>query len=145
MVLKMFVRFSIIGLSGVGVNMAVFIPLTALGISYITAALLSFIAAVTNNFVWNLLWTFKGRATNKSLRHKYISFVACSIINLVANLMILQVLVEQFAVNATVAQLTAIGATGALTFALNYVITFSDRRSKCEEATTDEACNYSNI
>lgn len=147
MVLKMFAKFSVIGLSGVGVNMAVYVPLMAMGISYMTAAVISFLAAVTNNFIWNLLWTFKGRALDKSLRRKYISFVACSIVNLVANLAILKILVEQSGMNATIAQLIAIGATGALNFALNYIITFSDRRSKREEAATthEQTCNYSNI
>lgn len=146
MVLKMFVKFSMIGLSGVGVNMAVYVPLMTMGVSYMTAAVISFLAAVTNNFVWNLLWTFKGRALDKSLKRKYITFVACSIVNLIANLMILRLLVENIGMNATFAQLIAIGATGALNFALNYAITFSDRRSKREEAaTTHEACNYSNI
>ncbi|MDF2873701.1 MAG: GtrA-like protein [Sporomusa sp.] len=144
MLLKMFARFSVIGLSGVGVNMAVYIPLTALGVNYITAALLSFVVAVSNNFVWNVLWTFKGRAGDKSLKQKYISFVACNIINLVANLMLLKVLVEQFAIDATMAQIIAVGVTGALNFALNYAITFNDRGRKPEEET-HEACNYSDI
>lgn len=146
MVFKMFVKFSVIGLSGVGVNMAVYVPLMAMGISYMTAAVLSFLAAVTNNFIWNLLWTFKGRALDKSLRRKYILFVACSIINLLVNLAILKVLVEQVGINATVAQLIAIAATGVLNFALNYAITFNSRRGKREEAaTTHETCNYSNL
>ncbi|SDF12180.1 GtrA family protein [Sporomusa acidovorans] len=146
MLLKMFAKFSVIGLSGVVVNMAVYVPLMAMGISYLTAAVLSFMAAVTNNFVWNLLWTFRGRGADKSFRHKYILFVACSIVNLVANLMFLKALVEQFGINATVAQLIAIGATGVLNFLLNYAITFNDRRSKREEAaTTHEACHYSNL
>ncbi|CQR72146.1 GtrA-like protein [Sporomusa ovata DSM 2662] len=146
MVFKMFAKFSVIGLSGVGVNMAVYVPLMAMGINYMTAAVVSFLAAVTNNFIWNLLWTFKGRALDKSLRRKYILFVACSIINLLVNLAILKVLVEQAGINATVAQLIAIAATGVLNFALNYAITFNDRRGKREEAaTTHETCNYSNL
>jgi len=145
-VFKMFAKFSVIGLSGVGVNMAVYVPLMAMGISYMTAAVLSFLAAVTNNFIWNLLWTFKGRALDKSLRRKYTLFVACSIINLLVNLAILKVLVEQVSINAMVAQLIAIAATGVLNFALNYAITFNDRRGKREEAaTTHETCNYSNL
>lgn len=146
MVFKMFAKFSVIGLSGVGVNMAVYVPLMAMGINYMTAAVLSFLAAVTNNFIWNLLWTFKGRALDKSLRRKYILFVACSIINLLVNLAILKVLVEQVGINAMVAQLIAIAATGVLNFVLNYAITFNDRRGKREEAaTTHETCNYSNL
>jgi dolichol-phosphate mannosyltransferase len=142
----MFAKFSVIGLSGVGVNMAVYVPLIAMGISYMTAAVVSFVVAVTNNFIWNLLWTFKGRAVDKSLRRKYISFVACSVVNFVANLAVLRVLVEQFGINAMIAQLIAIGITGVLNFALNYVITFNDRRSKREEAaTTHETCHYSNL
>ncbi|MDF2569269.1 MAG: GtrA-like protein [Sporomusa sp.] len=142
----MFARFSIIGLSGVGVNMAVYIPLMAIGTDYALAAMVSFLAAVTNNFVWNLLWTFRGRAPEKSLKSKYISFLACGIINLAANLLVLRVLVEQFGMNATTAQLVAIGATGALNFLLNYAITFNDSRSKSEEAATiHETCNYSDL
>lgn len=146
MVVKMFAKFSLIGLSGVGVNMAVYVPLTAIGVNYMLAAVLSFMVAVTNNFIWNLRWTFKGRAVDKSLRRKYILFVICSIINLVVNLAILKVLVEQGGIHATVAQLIAIAATGVLNFALNYAITFNDRRSKREEAaTTHETCNYPNL
>ena len=146
MVLKMFAKFSVIGLSGVGVNMAVYVPLIAMGVSYMTAAVLSFVVAVTNNFIWNLLWTFKGRAADKSFRHKYISFVACSIVNFVANLAVLKALVEQFGMNAMIAQLIAIGVTGVLNFALNYAITFNDKRRNREEAATaHETCNYSNL
>ncbi len=146
MIGKTIAKFAVVGLSGAGVNMAVYASLMAMGIDYMLAATLSFLVAVTNNFIWSLLWTFKGRATYKNLQHKYVLFVVCGVINFMVNLKLLELLVEQFGISAIVAQIIAIGATGALNFVLNYSITFNDRRSEREEAATrHESSNYSHL
>ncbi|MBC8016248.1 MAG: GtrA family protein [Sporomusaceae bacterium] len=118
-----------VGLCGVGVNMMVFMGLTALGANYLLAAVCSFAVAVTNNFIWNVLWTFKGRAGDKSIQKKYISFFVISTVNLGINLIILQLLVEYVKVGETLAQLIAIAMVSGLNFILNYFITFRQKRS----------------
>ncbi len=53
------VRFAIVGSIGAGVDFAVFNLLTlALGQQAVVASILSFTAAVTNNFLWHRYWTF---------------------------------------------------------------------------------------
>lgn len=126
--LKLVFRFAMVGLCGVGVNMMVFMGLTALGANYLLAAVCSFAVAVTNNFIWNVLWTFKGRAGDKSIQKKYISFFVISTVNLGINLIILQLLVEYVKVGETLAQLIAIAMVSGLNFILNYFITFSQKR-----------------
>jgi len=131
--LKLVFKFAMVGLCGVGVNMMVFLGLTALGANYVLAAVGSFVVAVTNNFIWNVRWTFKGRGGGKSIQKKYISFFAISTVNLGVNLMILQLLVRHVKVDETLAQLLAIIMVSGLNFILNYLITFSQKHGNQEK------------
>lgn len=128
--IKMLMKFALVGLSGAGVNMLVYIYLTVLGANYLVAAGCSFGVAVTNNFVWNMLWTFKGRAEDKSIKNKYICFAAISTVNLGVNLLVLQLLVKYGQLDETLAQLFAIAVVGSLNFILNYLITFDEKQGK---------------
>lgn len=125
--LKMLVKFMVVGLFGVGVNMVVYLLLLLVHVHYLVAAVLSFAVAVTNNFIWNFCWTFKGRAPSKSMRFKYGSFLIISLVNLGFNLVILQVFVGMVGMNPTLGQLLAIGLVSLLNFAMNYTITFSEK------------------
>ena len=134
--LKMLSKFALVGLSGVGVNMAIYLSVITVQANYMVAAACSFGVAVTNNFIWNVLWTFKGRAVDRSVVRKYISFFVISTINLGVNLLILQFLVESLHVNQIMAQLGAIAMASGLNFLLNYWITFGERqRNQVKEDT----------
>lgn len=137
--LKLIFKFAMVGLSGVGVNMMVFMSLTALGADYLLAAACSFTVAVTNNFIWNVLWTFKGRGKDKSMQKKYVSFFIISAVNLGANLIILQLLVGYVKIGEIPAQLIAIALVSGLNFILNYYITFSQ---KCGNQGREELMAY---
>ncbi|HEY3425700.1 MAG TPA: GtrA family protein [Negativicutes bacterium] len=126
--LKLVSKFAMVGLCGVGVNMMVFMGLTALGANYLLAAACSFAVAVTNNFIGNVLWTFKGRAGDKSIQKKYVSFFVISTVNLGVNLIVLQLLVGYVKIGEALAQLIAIATVSGLNFVLNYFITFSTKR-----------------
>ena len=53
-------KFGVVGASGYVVNLAVFaLLLDVVGLHYISAAVGSFLVAVTNNYCWNRLWTFR--------------------------------------------------------------------------------------
>lgn len=147
--LKMFAKFAIVGLSGVGINMAVFTLLIFLGVNHMVAAAVSFLVAVTNNFYWNFIWTFKNRAKDKSTRRKYIQFFIISFVNFLIGLIILQLMMTYtfgspgtrtlFAaydaptyekISKILSQLTAIGVSSMINFIGNYKITF--RRTKAK-------------
>jgi len=128
--INILIKFAVVGLGGVGVNMAVYMGMTAWGANYLLAAVCSFVVAVSNNFYWNLLWTFKGRAKEKSIQRKYISFFVISGINLGVNLLILRLLVEDLKIDERISQMVAIAVVSGLNFILNYTITFRQRSNK---------------
>ncbi|MBP2656310.1 MAG: GtrA-like protein [Firmicutes bacterium] len=128
--LKMLLKFALIGLTGVGVNLITYITALSAGLSYLLAAIMSFTVAVTSNFIGNLLWTFKGRAPNKPTGVKYFTFTAISVINLFVNLAILHILIQSFKVDQTISQLLAIAVVSFFNFILNYLITFNEPSTK---------------
>lgn len=145
--IKMLMKFALVGLSGVGINMVVYMYFIALNVNYLVAACCSFAVAVTNNFFWNVLWTFRGRAQNRSITKKYLSFVIISSVNLAVNLLVLQLLVEYIQISETLAQLVSIALVSGLNFLLNYWITFGEKRCKQEKgaSVSYEADCYTNL
>ena len=128
--LKRFVKFSVVGLSGTVVNMAVYAAAIYGGMYYMAAAVLSFLFAVTNNFYWNFRWTFRGQAVERSLRNKYLRFLGFSVLNLGINLLLLRALVENFDLNKTLAQLVAIVLVSVLNFGMNAKFTFGEKSDR---------------
>lgn len=122
--LKEFVKFSLVGASGTLVNLAVYSLAIYLGLDYMVSATASFLVAVTNNFYWNFIWTFKGKAPEKSIHRKYISFFLISVLNFGINLLALRYLVDVYMLNKILAQVLAIGLASIFNFLLNYLITF---------------------
>jgi len=86
-------RFCLVGTSGYAVNLAVFVLLLeSAGLHYLVAATASFLVAVTNNYTWNRLWTFRGQRGH--VAYQGLRFFAVSLFALAANLLILHVLVQ---------------------------------------------------
>jgi putative flippase GtrA len=86
-------KFCLVGVSGYAVNLAVFALLVnGLDVHYIPAAICSFLVAVTNNYTWNRLWTF--RAQRGHYGYQGMRFLVVSTLALVANLVVLQLYIE---------------------------------------------------
>ena len=81
-------KFSVVGLSGYVINLAVYTALLkGAGFHYAAAATCSFLVAVTNNYTWNRLWTFhaqRGHVGWQGLR-----FLVVALIAYIANLALL--------------------------------------------------------
>jgi putative flippase GtrA len=115
-------KFSAVGASGFVVNLAVYsVLLRRAGLHYLPAAVCSFAVAVTNNYVWNRLWTF--RETRGDLYHQGVRFLTVSIVALGLNLGILRVLVE-IGVNKIAAQAVAIILVMPFSFSVNKLWSF---------------------
>jgi putative flippase GtrA len=85
-------KFCTVGASGYVVNLAVFAALVHLGgVHYLLAAVVSFLVAVTNNYTWNRVWTFRGQRGH--VAYQGMRFLVVSTIALVANLLVLRALV----------------------------------------------------
>jgi putative flippase GtrA len=82
-------KFCVVGASGFALNLAVFAALThRTHFHYLLAAVCSFAVAVTSNYTWNHVWTFRG----SSGRHAYSGprFLLVSLLALGANLLLLR-------------------------------------------------------
>jgi len=86
-------KFCVVGASGYVVNLAVYTALLdGANLDYRVAATGSFVVAVTNNYLWNRLWTF--RRDRGHFGHQGLRFLVVSLIVYVGNLAILTLLVE---------------------------------------------------
>jgi putative flippase GtrA len=86
-------KFCVVGVSGYVVNLVVYtVLLKGAGLHYAAAATGSFLVAVTNNYVWNRVWTFKhqrGHLASQGLRFFVVSAVVYG-----ANLLLLTLFVQ---------------------------------------------------
>lgn len=84
-------KFCTVGASGYVLNLAVYSLLLLAGVHYLAAAVCSFLVAVTNNYTWNRLWTFRGRRGH--IVYQGFRFLLVSTVALAANLAFLAALV----------------------------------------------------
>jgi len=84
-------KFCTVGAVGYVVNLAVYDTLIHAGVHYLAAATCSFLVAVTSNYTWNRLWTFRDRRAGVAAQGA--RFFVVSLASLVANLVVLDVLV----------------------------------------------------
>jgi len=119
------VKFCFVGASGYAVNLFVFsFFVLVVGIHYIPAAICSFLVAVTNNYVWNRLWTFReqrGHVAWQGMR-----FLVVSTLALGANLAVLTVLVA-LGLQEVLAQAIAIVLVTPINFLGNKLWSFGPR------------------
>lgn len=115
-------KFSTVGASGYVINLGVYVALLrGAGLHYLVAAACSFLVAVTNNYTWNRLWTFRGRRGH--VAYQGLRFLVVSLAALGANLLVLHVLVA-LDVSKIPAQATAIVLVTPLNFAGNKLWSF---------------------
>jgi dolichol-phosphate mannosyltransferase len=122
------VKFCFVGASGYVVNLAVYaFLLDVVGLHYISAAVGSFLVAVTNNYTWNRLWTF--RSQRGGVAYQGMRFLIVSTIALLANLTVLHGLVT-LGLGEVVAQAIAIVLVTPVNFVGNKLWSFGPRRTR---------------
>jgi dolichol-phosphate mannosyltransferase len=77
-----FVRFSIVGLSGVVINLGIFTLLLMMGLNKYLASPLAIELSIIWNFVLNNYWTFGSRDTVHGVRMKGLKFNVVSLVSL---------------------------------------------------------------
>ena len=115
-------KFCLVGLSGYAVNLGVYsLLLNVADWHYLAAAAASFLVAVTNNYTWNRLWTF--RRQRGHVAYQGFRFLVVSVIALAANLGFLALLVS-LGLEEIPAQAIAIVLVTPLNFAGNKLWSF---------------------
>ena len=119
-------KFCVVGGSGYVVNLAVYATLVQVAdVHYLAAAACSFLVAVTNNYTWNRLWTFRGDRGH--VAYQGMRFFVVSLLALVANLICLRLLVA-LDLGKIVAQAIAIVLVTPVNFVGNKLWSFGPRR-----------------
>ena len=118
-------KFCAVGAAGYLVNLAVYtVLLDAVGLNYISAAVGSFVVAVTNNYALNRLWTF--RAQRGGVAYQGMRFLIVSTVALLANLAVLHLLVT-LGLGEVVAQAIAVVLVTPVNFVGNKLWSFGPR------------------
>ena len=118
-------KFSAVGLSGYVINLAVYTALLkGAGFHYAAAATCSFLVAVTNNYTWNRLWTFRGQRGH--VGYQGLRFFVVSLLALGANELLLTAFVAG-GIGKVLAQAIAVVLVTPINFVGNKLWSFKRR------------------
>ena len=119
-------KFCAVGAVGYGINLAVYDALLHAGLHYLAAATCSFLVAVTSNYTWNRLWTFRDQRGHVGVQG--MRFFLVSLAALGANLVVLHLLVAYAGLGRLAAQAVAIVVVTPLNFVGNKLWSFRRAR-----------------
>ncbi len=119
-----FIRFGLVGFSGVFVDLGGFYLLRdVLGLGLTRSAILSAQVAIFNNFFWNDIWTFRDisrrqKGFKKQIK-RFIKFQVICLAGLILNVLIVNLLYNLFGFNEYLAKLIAIAIVTVWNFWFN--------------------------
>jgi dolichol-phosphate mannosyltransferase len=119
-----FLRFGVVGFSGVFVDMGVFYVLrNLLHLALTRSAILSSEVAILSNFLWNDLWTFgdisQRQPGKRRMFKRFLKFNVVCLMGLILNVLIVNFLFNVFHVNEYLAKLVAIAVVTLWNFWIN--------------------------
>jgi putative flippase GtrA len=115
-------KFCTVGATGYVVNLSVYTALLlGAGVDYRLAATCSFLVAVTNNYTWNRVWTFRGQRGH--VAYQGMRFLVVSVLAYLGNLIWLTALVS-LGMHKVLAQAIAIILVTPFNFAGNKLWSF---------------------
>ena len=118
-------QFCVVGTIGYLINLAVYDVLLRQGLHYLVAATCSFLVAVTSNYTWNRIWTFREHRGHVGIQG--MRFFVVSVAALAANLLVLHLLVVYGGLDKLPAQAVAIVLVTPLNFVGNKLWSFRRR------------------
>ncbi len=119
-----FINYVLIGLTGIAVDVGIFLFLYNIaGVSAVIANLISGSMAITNNFVWNALLNFK--KTDRIIK-RFVSFSAIGVIGMLITTLIIYLGADLLGMNANIVKLVTQAIVVAAQFNLNKKISFRE-------------------
>jgi dolichol-phosphate mannosyltransferase len=119
---RRFVKFCLVGGSGVVVNTAVLFALTEWGrVGLAVASPLAVEVAIINNFYWNNSWTFRAGGVNAG---RLVKFNLVSLVGMAITTGVLLFLVNTFGLHYLIANFFGIGVAMIWNFLLNFFWTW---------------------
>ena len=138
---RRFLRFGVVGLSGVFVDMGVFYLLrTGFGLALTRSTIFSAVVATINNFLWNYFWTFRDISQrqpgwNKRFKRLLKYNIIC-LYGLILNVLIVNLLYNVFGVNEYLAKLMAIATVTFWNFWFNLKLSWRVTDNKEPQMST---------
>ena len=120
-------KFCVVGAVGYLINLAVYDTLLHERLHYLVAATCSFLVAVTSNYTWNRIWTFREHRGHVGVQG--MRFFAVSLAALGANLVVLHLLIVYGGLGKLLAQAVAIVGVTPLNFVGNKLWSFRRART----------------
>jgi dolichol-phosphate mannosyltransferase len=122
-------KFGLVGLSGVLVNMGVLYFLTEkLAVFYLVSGIIAIECSILSNFALNNLWTWRDRQSGKILHRILRYHAAAGMTALLVNWLLLLVLTEVAGIHYMVSNIIGIGCGIVSNFLLNDLWTFKSRQ-----------------
>lgn len=132
-----FLRFGLVGFSGVFVDMTIFYLLSdasTLAMGLTRSKIIASEVAILNNFLWNDLWTFRDFSSQQSgwrkLVKRFVKFNLICLFGIGLNLIILNTLYNYFGVNKYLANLIAIAIVTIWNFWFNLKLSWRVTQTK---------------
>ena len=122
---KRILKFAIVGISGVGVNMGMLFILTEyFHIPYLISSIIAIEISIVSNFFLNDLWTWKDRIKKKYI-YRFIQYhISVGVTAIFVNWLILLLLTEVFGVYYLLSNLIGIALGTFANYIVNDVWTF---------------------
>ena len=126
---KDFIKYSLVGLSGVGINLGIYALLTRYyDLSEALAPIFSIEAALISNFLLNNFWTFGRRLNQSRIRVKFLKFHLVSGFAAIINYLIFLTLFFTFGIYDILANLIGIAIAAVVNYIINSNWTWKDNK-----------------
>ena len=140
---KTFIKFAIVGASGIVVNVASFTFLLAFGSNKFLASPIAIEISIIWNFLLNSRWTFRWRAMKKGAHIRGVRFNVVSLLSLAVSYSAFVLLSLKFPrVTPLIHQIISVIPATAINYFLNSYWTFGEVKA---EATQDENVTHSGL
>ena len=127
--LEDFMKYSLVGVSGVFVNLGLYLFLTRYyEISELVAPLIAIESALISNFILNNFWTFGNRITQSRIRVKFVKFHLVSGFSALINYSAFLTLFLVFGLYDILANLIGIGLAAIANYLINSNWTWKDNK-----------------
>jgi len=127
--LEDFMKYSLVGVSGVFVNLGLYLFLTRYyEISEVVAPLIAIESALISNFILNNFWTFGKRITQSRIRVKFVKFHLVSGFSALINYSAFLTLFLVFGLYDILANLIGIGLAAIVNYLINSNWTWKDNK-----------------
>jgi dolichol-phosphate mannosyltransferase len=132
--LKRFMSFALVGVSGIFVDMSLLYLLTdpkMFGLNLSLGKTIAAEAAIVNNFIWNDRWTFRDLVVGVNMRNmrirRFLRFNIVCLFGICLSIFLLNVQVKLFHLNVYIANLVAIIVVSAWNFFMNLKYGWADK------------------